>query len=140
MLAMPPGSPVARPLHRWLVERPVDWLSRQGPRKAALPAIGFVVLAALAISAPELLPLISALGDTAGLEVLIAVWLAGMAGSLRGTWPRSMHLASGLARIALRNVLARPRARPRSRRNPVDQTPARRDDIPDEPGLARAFA
>lgn len=140
MLAMLPGSPFSKPLHHWLVEKPVDWAHRQNPRRLALLAIGFAAVAVLAMAAPEMLPLMGMFGDTAILEVFAAIWLAAMVGSVAGAWRRAVGLASRLARLARRVATFRRRARPRDRRKPGEPAPHRPDDSKAEPGGARAFA
>lgn len=140
MLAMAPGSPLARPLRRWLLEKPVAWLGQQSLHKLALLAIGFMVVMVLAIASPELLPFMGALGDTAILEVALAIWLAGMAGGLLNMWRRAIDLAALLVRVARHVATRRRRARPRSRHKPGQPAPPRPDDSAPEPRRRRAFA
>jgi hypothetical protein len=134
MLAFP-RTPTGKWLHRILVEAPARFFADLTWTKLGQLSISLAVVIFLAAAGPEGIALLTAAGvDAAMLELILALWLASVSGSIVGAWRTATRFVANLVKQARASIAPRNRARrPRCRKH----RPQSKNDDP-EPGLAFA--
>lgn len=122
-----PRTPVARALHRHLVERPAQFLLDLTWKKLGWLTLVSMLLPLLAIAGPEMLAVFAVLGgDAAAIELLIAVFAMSMAGGLAAGWRIVRAAPARMLRIVrafrLGAKLRAPRKQVRRRQPPKDDS------------------
>lgn len=128
-----PETPLARALHLYLVELPLEMARRIERKHIILLVIVLCAGQTLALAGSVELGLAYAAEMAAYYDALLAASLAAAAARVRGAW---LAARTGLARIAL--ALRKPRAR--SARTKARPVRAVRPDNDDEPAPARRAA
>lgn len=121
-----PATPLARSLHRWLVEWPLDMASRMERRHVLVILILLFAGQSLALIGGTELAIAYAVDMSVYADALLLSYLAGAAVRLRNGW---WVARPALGRLA--SAIARPRARAR-RTKPAARRPdaASNDDDP----------